>query len=626
VLVLLRLSIVVALLLAFFEPTLHLTRFATEPPTFAVLFDASRSMQLFGADSLRDALLGAIERSVSSSPSSRYRVSYFCFGDSLRACPSPGSLTFEDRRSVFPAALEHDAARRAQTVLIVSDGNWSNPYYPRGGLERKSCFYVRMPGIVNRPYVRMTARTVPAEVPVDSTSRVIVQLDGFKTSRDAVQVVCSRGGRELAPRLIESDSGFFADTVVLTLPSSRVGTYLYRVRAGIEADSLYSTCYVVQQVVRRSFVAMLHADRPSLDNRFLKLALLKENRWSLMKAASAAKRPDVAFFFQWNEDSRSKLRLLPANATAVLVGCMPCDKAESTEPRRFEPILSSEYAGDTTARFVHQIPPPARLYRCANVPSRRAETILAARTTAEQGSAPDSIPTLFTDVIEGRRALVLAAQGLWRWDFWPLSFGNIEHPASFSAFFLSRVSELARANANRSFYVFPERTPAYETDSLAFSVVLPAHLQSKTLDQLRLRVVAGTGDTLVDTSFHDAFFGSRATRLTVPPLPAGAYRYECKTRSGGVAVSYDDSLHVHEGNAELLVDEQNTIVLGRIAAPLALDDTTDLLAYLEGEKVHQAATSTRRQAVRIRQTWQLLAAVLLFLATEWFLRKRWRID
>ncbi|MBD3391539.1 MAG: hypothetical protein GF418_05805 [Chitinivibrionales bacterium] len=618
---LLRAGALATLILAFFEPTLRLTRFSTERPRIAVLVDASQSMRLFEAESLLTRLVSVLTGATAGDSIPRPAVDYYCFGDSLRPCRSPDAIRFDDMRSTFPASFGDSRIERARSVLVFSDGCWSNVFSARSGIGRKDCYFLRMPGAASRPYIRMAARAQPAHVTVDSSARALVSMHGFKTTSGPVEVTCSRQGRPLARARAELDSGFFADTVLLHLPSSRTGSFLYTITAATATDSLRATTYVVQRVVRRSLSAAVLAARPSLDKRFLILGLDRRSRWKAIESGADGGHPDVVFVFDWNGETERALRNLRSGVTPVFVGCLPCDTASWSAPRHFEPFIDPLYSSDLTASFVRHLPPPAGMGHCDGLPGTRASPVLLARTEKS-----DSLPILFEDVILGRRALVLAVQGLWRWEFWPQSLGDMQQGTSFVDFFLERVADLARANMNRSFYLFPERTPVYETDSVTLSIVLPAQLQTRPLDTLRLRVIAQAGDTVADTALTDVFFGSRAITHSLPPLAPGAYRYECLVQSPAGAASHSDSLQVHESNAELMASEQNTVVLGQVAAPLSLDDVREVLIPQSIEAGPAPAASTRHHRLRIGQSWPLLACALLLFALEWALRKRWRLD
>jgi hypothetical protein len=622
-----RIAAIAALLAAFFEPVFHFTRFATSSGGIAVLIDASQSMQMFGADSLVRALDKALAKHGSSGGRKGARISYFCFGDSLRPCPPLKNVAFADSRSAFPLQLnQYEAIRNASAVVIVSDGSWSNAYRPRASIERTNSYYIRMPTIANRPFLQVHADAMTVEAVRDSVAHASISIHGYKRSREAIELSCFRRAHRITGKRAEFDSGFFADTVLLRLPTSRVGTFLYTIGARVADDSLFAATHILHHVMQQSFTASLYAPSPSLDKRFLMLALAKSDSWRMRKRGTGHKRSDAVFFLEFNDEARRIVRSLPSSASGVFIGCLPCSGVNRGAPSQFEAYAASDYAADTAAACLPQLPPPTALLSCSKFPGRAASPVLVARTSKHGAAAADSAVVLFEDSFNFRRVMILGARGTWRWHFWPLSFGDIQHTSCFAHFLLNRVSELVKANTNRALYAYPEKSPVYESDSAALRIVVPMHIRSTMLKRLRISLTNAQGDTVIDTVSKDIFAGGRALRHTLSPLPAGAYAYSVHIRSSERRASYADTLHVHEGNAELHVSQQNVLVLGQLATALDFADGAAAAARIYEENSLEGKKATERKAVHIRQTWYLLAVVLFLMAVEWALRKQWRLD
>ena len=238
-----RLAMIAALACAFWEPTIHFTRFTTRPPALAVLVDASQSMRLFKADSVAAIVRAAINRAQADDP--RRRITMFCFGDSLRPQPPGRPLSFDDRHSIFPAWFDAGELRTAQHLLIVSDGNWSNAFRPPSGIEQKNCAYVVLPPPSHRPFITIRAQALPPEVPLDSVSRVAISISGFQRTRTPIRLACTQGRHTVWRKEYEADTGFYADTLLAPLPSAPCGTFLYTISASQDGDSLRSSCHVL---------------------------------------------------------------------------------------------------------------------------------------------------------------------------------------------------------------------------------------------------------------------------------------------------------------------------------------------------------------------------------------------
>jgi hypothetical protein len=620
-----RLLMLTSLVLAFYEPALHFTRFSTTPPSLAVLVDASQSMRLFTAQQTVSRFLEALNRHAGREGTAPARTSFFCFGDSLRRCRPDTGLIFSDRHSEFPRSLDEPEIRNAQYLLIVSDGNWSTIRNPGAGIGKKNCSYLVLPLPRYRPFIRMTASVEPASAPVDSPVTVSLFLYGYKQSSSPLEITGSLRGRQVWRRIAPVDSGFFSDTLHYSLPSSREGTYVYSIVVRSDADSLFCAGTCVSRITQAQLSAACFSGTPSLDQRFLALALSKRNGWKAARPGGAP-AADVAFFFEWNDETRGKIASLPVATTAVLVGCVPCDSADTVSDGLSGPRAGTGLVADTVRGLFIDLPPPARVLRCVPPPPRVGYPMIWVAASARGKAFRDTVPVLLLSTVEDRRILVLAAGGIWRWDFWPLSLGRLEPGATFSDVFLEQVRELALANKNRSFLAYIENAPVYDTDSLHFRLVLPATVRFGTPLDVRFTITGPDGDTAADTLFAGASFGAGASRVALGPVAPGTYGYACSIRWGSESARHDDTLFMLENNTELTAAQQNTLLLGELGAPVSPADTAEMESYLASLTGGRPAAATRRQTIHIRQSAVLLSLVFMLLAAEWWLRKRWRMD
>jgi hypothetical protein len=287
--------------------------------------------------------------------------------------------------------------------------------------------------------------------------------------------------------------------------------------------------------------------------------------------------------------------------------------------------VAADFTSDIDANAMAGLPPLISVALCPGL--RPLSTLVTAVVQSAGGgmSAQDTLPLLFESQYAKRRVLVFAASGLWRWDFWPGAEPASSPRQPFSDFFLARVSDLVNVNTNRSLFVYPVTTPAYDTDSLFFRCVLPQQTGSLVRPPV-LRFIGARGDTFADTFRLDAAGGILGAACALPPMPAGAYRFECSFAGEAGRAQWSDSLTVRENLSELLVQAQNTTLLDQLGDSFDAADARDELARLQGSTPTAGETSTARQTLRIVQSWPLLAFILAMCGIEWILRKKWRMD
>ncbi|MBD3314761.1 MAG: hypothetical protein GF344_03155 [Chitinivibrionales bacterium] len=611
----LRVAALAIVALAFVQPTLRLSRLAPERSVLGLLVDVSGSMERFNADSAWKHLIPALQRASGGTP--ELTVNYMAFGDSLRPLTTESIPAFDAPRSHFPSSREMKKLEDADEVILLTDGNWSNTTPPRL-LPKTTYHYVPLRQIRHRSFLRIEPAGSIPPTPRDSNSTAAVHLSGFTSIDNAVHLVIRHRGRPIGRRTVPVRAGRFADSVRLSLPTNRVGTHLYEITARLPDTTLQSSCYLVQPVVRRRINVTLSADAPSLDKRFIALAVDRHPR---LRRIATPSKADAIFFF-----SRPKRELAgrsgkSGDAAAMFIGTLPCATVNSLSVNTLRP----RFPGSTAP---HDLPPslpaPSALLSCDSEALRIVRQIITGSVT-DDDSSTKTVSLLFEAVHRNDRILVLAARGTWRWDFWPQGVEGEQTTEKFTDFLMERVIELVETNSNHSFFAYPVESPVYDTDSLKLAVVFPASLRDTSDATLSVVILAENGDTVHRSEKRMNPAGSSPAPLILPPLKAGLYHYECRVPTPTGESSHQDRLRVSADDAELRVTGQNRVLLEQIASPLDLSDTAFARTVTE-RLVAGRRSSTITRTFHVRQSAYMLALLLGVLAVEWFLRRMWRLD
>ncbi len=630
----LRAALLAALLLAFFEPMLSFERLQTKPGIVPVLIDASMSMRLFDPDSSVLPFLACLDSLAHASPSP-LRFRYYCFGDSFRECPPKAALTFSDLKSLLPASFKDRVVREAPFVLIVSDGNFSNPSFSRGMLQEKACYYLALPHVSPRPYVHSEVLGVRESVPLDSPSTVLVRLHGFASGTCPIVLLCRSDKSPVSQRSITADSGYFSDTALVRLPTGRQGRFVYSVSVVNARDTLRSVSYFSQAVVPQQFTAKILSASPHLDRRFLAQALGGDRQWRI--APQDARRCDALFLIDYTASAAGPLGLPDSKGVVVFLGALPCSSRVELAPAVFS--LAAKDPFDTLfARFnTADVAPPSIVQVCRPSFLRDSRTILFG-LVREQGKAADkasdSIPFLTMGTFAGRTAVAVAGSELWRMDFLPLSVAGESETPSFMRSMVVFVRQLLLADLRENLVAYPLEPELSERDSIPFSVLAPApyDAQDATAENYGAHngfavrfVIDSSGKKLLDSVYTVPGLNQQnMAGIRLHPFPAGAYRYTCSTTLGREKLSFSDSLYVGKSTPELSVQAQNTLLLSEFALPLKAGNASAVRAAYSAGSSGKRATVTNH--VHIRQTWLLLAAIAGFLTLEWVIRRNKGMD
>lgn len=623
--ILVRVCLLCALLLAFFEPMVTFERLKTRAGAIPVLVDASASMRLFNPRRTVYPFLRTLD-SLGRQHDVGRDFRFYCFGDSLRRCNDIDAMQFADLQSFFPTGANDNVLRDAPLVIIVSDGNFSNSSVPRDILGNKPCYYMRLSEISPRPYLQLDLFNLKETVSRDSASFISVRLNGFVPRRRTMTATCKQCGVIAERTSIPADSGYFSDSVTFRLATGRQGRFAYAVSIEDATDSLRSVLYFSQTVAPGQFTADIHCATPTLDRRFLANALFGDNDWRSAPAGNASSA-DALFLLNYSAAMATSLKGLSPNSILVFMDGLPCVGKALDSSVGFT-LLPAAPLDTLIAGFAaYATPPPGSILASSTPCLTRSRTILFCKTGSElQGDGvADSLPFITLGSFAGRQAITIAGRELWRMDFLARSAAvqgdNLQ--------FFHRLSALVKrelaSNLRSDLLAYPNRSDLFEHDSIPFSIQFPADVSGNTIDskpEQNVRIViGGHGKKVLDsTRAVSEFDRDNSASVKLPPLPAGAYRYECSVRRNGTTLRYADSLFVSANSPERNIRSQNTVMLNQFALPLDSGNTSRQLAVYAAQSIEKRQTVL--QGLEIRRSWVLVALIVAFLSAEWFVRKR----
>jgi hypothetical protein len=621
-----RILALIVLACAFFQPALKLQTIAADTGNVAVLIDASKSMGLFQLDSMLKHLPDLFGNTGTT-------ARFFFFGDSLRPC-NPATLTsgaFIDKNSFFPGDLS-----AWSTVVILSDGNWSNTSLPTNAFENKNCFYFPLPAMSPRPFLSCECISFPTPVSEDSVSRAAILVKGYKRSGDPLEIDVKSGAKRLFNKNRILPAGYFNDTLSLSFPTNKAGRFLYGIRIKNMADTLTSQVYLVSDVVPSAFAAAIISPSPALDERFLSLAISGDPSWKIGYGSDAARKADAMFFTEWDASSKKMFSLLKPSCVAVFVGCLPCSTRFTVTPDTFALIAADP--DDSLARRIMQrsLPAPEQLVVCGGSAFSKLRTRLGCvarkKTFPQPGSRAtqaDTLPFIFEGVYSGRGFVAIAARNIWRMEFLPLGLDQENESGSLARDVIAIVNESIRGGLARSFFVYPSSGAG---DSCAFSIVLPQELNVTPLPP-RSRGAARIefsiqqeGTRIIDTAFTpEPGELSGVQTFKCRSLPSGTYAYTAALSFDKKRFLWSDTLDVNTNDLELSISGQNTVLLGQLAVPLSGAEKRSFSESI-GKQPGLARSLTNQKVYQIKRSWVLWGVIIALFSFEWFMRRKVGLD
>ena len=658
------------------EPVFQTIQETERPPLLAVLVDDSRSMRIVGgpgADSsdeaVRDRLRPVVSPLQDDLPGT---ARFFGFDRSTRALSaSPlDSLTFTGSRSDLGAALqsvtEQLQGENLRGIALVSDGQYNSGQNPTriadqvsvpihtvtvGDTARQRDLQVRQVVTNDLSYVdtdvpvRVTlgATDVPA-----TTTTVTLLRDG--TPLDTAEVTLSAGTSEPSVDLsFRPETPGLKQLIVRAAPipdeattENNVRTVSLRVLENRRQVLLLGAApspnfAAVRRVLERNANTNVTTRVPKMDGSFYEgplpdtLAAFDAFVFAgfpssvvpseTVEAVAARVREGTPSLFlldrqtdldAWQEHFAEALPAAP-DESALRFTEAAFDPVES---ERSHPVYQIE---DADVGLFRRLPPVSAPVRAWS-PSPDARVL-----GRVPGSAlPDSAPALVVRRRAGRRTAALLVTDTWRWatlsaslsaadPLWPGLVSNL-------------VRWISTDTDDRPVRVRPV-TPTFDGDQpVAFTGQVYDESRSPVSDaRVSVDIIDSTG-----TEYPHSMepLGNGRYELTVGTLPEGTYQYEATAQRQGASLGQDQGefsvgglrLEYQQTRADAVLMRQIATRSGGTAYTAA--DADRLPSDLEASSSFQSTVSTEATEAELWRSSIFLAIILVLLAAEWALRKR----
>ena len=609
----LRIGWILGLFLSFLEPVIRFDRFESGSQKTAVLIDASLSMRNFSADSFVNSIIDTLS-SMERRSGGQVNFQYFLFGDSTRNHNPSKAISFSDSRSNFPLSLGTN--EKKQDMIIISDGHWTNPAKSSNVFPTNTIYYTVLPDAVPNSFIK-TITIAPENTPVDSAFTISIEANGYAQADGNLTVALKKKGRIVKTEIVQVEQGYFTRIIEFRTSNSRPAKELYTVEAFLDNDTPPSVSNFVHQTIPQNLSYSIYSAKASLDRRYATQALLI-NKTFREKSSS----PDILFLFDWDSTAVRLTRTLPRHGVTVFMGTLPCSSRAI-----YSPAVSIRQTGNMSAASnpnLRTLPPAAEIIICNNLPLTGRKNLIEAAISTDNGANSESAVILFSGRFRGTYSLFCPVKGVWRWDFWPMSSDRAESELfSFSNMLLETAKELLLDNISDAFILYPAQT-LHETDSARFIMSLPSSIP--IFETFKLEVKIQNENISVDTVLNYYPTGLNKQPLSFKALPEGTYSISSKITAGSIRAEFSDSFTVNRDMSELSVISQNTQYLQDFAHPLDFNDSAAMHTLFTSWNEINSGKNTVTETIRISRSWLLLSIILLLLAAELVMRRKYGVD
>jgi hypothetical protein len=599
--------LITAIALAFFEPELSLNKVSTAQRSVALLIDNSKSMTVFSPEQSVIAPVNKILKSASGSK--KVSVTAFTFGDSLQLHTGFDKKSFSATQSEFPDITNGELIS-ADDIIVISDAHWNSSAARINKLSDRQVYYLPLNVITRRSHIVIESSFIDSSTHSNQYS-FQTNISGYLTKQDLCTLTVTDNNRIFKSTVISFDSGSIDSTIRLPVANSISGKHLFKTTLFNKDSSLLSQDFSVVTIPPKQFTYALHSPGPSLDQRFFTLALKKHPEFKKTPLQNA----DLSIFTGPINNLNSIIDKIQSKSVCAFIGVSQCGDSATTVSDHFKIVQNQSFIPPVSFTIPpSDLPPPSALPACPPK-LKNASSILYLSNNST--SAP--YPLISIGTFSEHSALRVSFQGLWRWDFWPMSSSRgEEEPFLFSEYMIALCKEMILAKTGSDLFAYPYFDKS-ENDSLVFAVSLPTELPLSQQVSLELRLLSSSGKPVHMSQSKLTSTGS--IHFIKAPFPHDSIIcYDVALKHLDKQYRYQDCFINQYANRELIVDNQNISLLNQFAQPLTLDSDSSISAFFSN--LSSEPKPLIKEVYPLRRIWWLIALILILFSMEWFLRKR----
>ncbi|MFD0792597.1 hypothetical protein ACFQZX_03150 [Mucilaginibacter litoreus] len=641
-----RAVVVTILALLLVSPLIKSTSYQAQKPLVLVAQDNSESIKLFKDSVSANSWTNALT-SLQKQLGDKYEVQESHFDKTLH---NNLDFSFSGKQTDISNALhqlnDRYINRNIGAVILATDGLYNvgaDPSYEAKNF--KSAIYtIALGDTVPRRDLLISNVNYNKTAFLGNDFIIEVLAEAYQSNGETMRLTVAEDGRQVYSQNITVNSSAYKEVIPIKLNADKKGVRRFTINVApvkneLSVQNNTETIYV-EVLDARQKVLLLY-DAPHPDVSVIKQAIESNKNYevktSLTADAGTLKVNDYSaiILYQLSADGYNKVNPILQSSTPVwfIAGTqtdlqafnnaqklvrVSAGRTESQEVFA-EPVpgFSAFTLSDSTKNKLAKMPPLMAAF--GNYEINGDALVLLKQKI---GNVSTAYPLLAFSGNTGKKAAVLTAEGLWRWQLAEYR-EYCNHHATEEL--LTQAIQYLTANANRQrFRVYASKNVFDEGED----ILLNAELYNDALELIN------TPDVSIELKNTDSkkysFVFSRngnSYQLNAGPLPVDEYTYTASTTLGKQRFTANGRLTVTQLNLEAKQSAANHQLLRSIAqgsgGKMLYPSQAGHLAQLirQNENVKTIEYEDKHYSDLIDLKW-VFFALLLLLSTEWFLRKR----
>jgi len=558
------------------------------------------------------------------------------------------SLTFNgtstDLDAVLSTVYDQYYNRNLGGIVLISDGNYNagaNPVYTGEKFKFVPIYTLGVGDTIQKKDILINTVLTNDITFLGNQFPIEVGIEGFQVSGQRTQVGIYRAGKLLQQKqVVFSNEGYDLQKLNFFLEADQIGFNEYSIELGsISNESNYqnnSRSIYVEVLDARSKILLL-ANGPHPDMGAIKNTLVQDQNYEVITARDVESLETIKNYdlIIWHEPekgfseellnrletenksvwmiigpstSNAVLRQLPLGITST-VG-RQTDEVQAALNERFTRFEISQKAKEELANF-----PPLITHYGALTLNKPADVLLYQRV----GPVKKKDPLFFFVTGQNKKFGVTYGEGLWRWRI--ADYLRNQNHQVFDELVNKSVQYLmVNANSSKLRIALPKEFLEGE------EVILGASFYNESMDPITTVPVKLTLKNSEEELIYDFKPNESSYELRLGALEAGTYSWEASTTFEGETYSKTGSFLVRKLELEAMNTKSNFMLLNQLSVNsgaefFLLEQHKELLKELSLREDMVTVSSPSTAYSKLIDYWWWLVLIVLFLTSEWFIRR-----
>ena len=558
------------------------------------------------------------------------------------------SLTFNgtstDLDAVLSTVYDQYYNRNIGGIVLISDGNYNagaNPVYTGEKFKFVPIYTLGVGDTIQKKDILINTVLTNDIAFLGNQFPIEVGIEGFKVSGQRTQVGIYRAGKLLQQKeVVFSNEGYDLQKLNFFLEADQIGFNEYSIELGsISNESNYqnnSMSIYVEVLDARSKILLL-ANGPHPDMGAIKNTLVQDQNYEVITARDVESLETIKNYdlIIWHEPekgfseallnrletenksvwmiigpstSNAVLRQLPLGITST-VG-RQTDEVQAALNERFTRFEISQKAKEELANF-----PPLVTHYGALTLNKPADVLLYQRV----GPVKKKDPLFFFVTGQNTKFGVTYGEGLWRWRI--ADYLRNQNHQVFDELVNKSVQYLmVNANSSKLRIALPKEFLEGE------EVILGASFYNESMDPITTVPIKLTLKNSEEELIYDFKPNESSYELRLGALEAGTYSWEASTTFEGETYSKTGSFLVRKLELEAMNTKSNFMLLNQLSVNsgaefFLLEQHKELLKELSLREDMVTVSSPSTAYSKLIDYWWCLVLIVLFLTSEWFIRR-----